>query len=221
MATGYDMKFARAFFGLSLEERLGKLIDNSFPDWVSNANTGVSLVYANACQMVEKVTEKVLEVSEEHLGDFEVFSSCTAHEVEVGYDLYNPDTGAIVKKGENGNEDGYFFMWETGIRALSCDNGKFEPRWLVPQDPALVEHLVKTYGRVFSAQLRYWAHDTDEYPTLVADFKKTIGDFPKVKVVEKELSAKLRKKNRFRLKKKDVPEETPVPITAIAIGLEL
>jgi hypothetical protein len=221
MSTGYDIKFARAFFGLSIEERLAKLIDNSFPDWIVNCNTGVSLIYANACKMVEAVTEKVLETTEEALGDFEVFSSSTAHEVDTGYDLYNPDTGALVKVNENGNADGYFFMWETGIKAMSSDNGTFEPRWLVPQDPAIREGLVKTYGRVFAVQLRYWAQDTDDYKKLYADFKADIANYPDVKVVEKELTGSIRTTRRFRPKQKQEIPLTETKITAIAIGLEL
>jgi hypothetical protein len=221
MSTGYDIKYARAFFGLSIEERLTKLIDNSFPDWIVNCNTGVSLIYANACKMVEAVTEKVLETDEAFLGDFEVFSSSTAHEVETGYDLYNPDTGALVKIGANGNADGYFYMLETGIKAMSSDNGAFDPRWLVPQDPAIKDHLVKTYGRVFPAQLRYWAQDTDEYKKLYEEFKASIGQFPNVKVVEKQLTGSIRTKARFRPKRKDAIELKETPITAIAIGLEL
>jgi len=221
MSTGYDIKYAQAFFGLPVEERLAKLIDNAFPSWVSNCNTGVSLIYSQACKMIEAVTEKVLEVDEAHLGDFEVFSSSTAHEVETGYDLYNPDTGALVAVNANGNPDGYFFMWETGIRALSSDDSKFDPRWLVPEDIKIRDHLVKTYGRVFSAQLRYWSHDADDYQARYDAFKAALAEFPDVKVAEKQLSANIRKKNRFRPKKKDLPDETPVSITAIAIGREL
>ncbi|WOJ89652.1 hypothetical protein RZS28_18020 [Methylocapsa polymorpha] len=221
MTTGYDIKFARAFFGLPVEERLTKLIDNSFPDWIHNCNVGVSLVYDKACHMIEAVTEKVLEVDEAHLGDFEVFASSTAHEVETGYDLYNPDTGALVAIGANGNDDGYFYMLETGIRALSTDNAKFEPRWLVPEDEKIGTHLVKTYGRVFSAQLRYWTHDSDDYQKLYDEFKATIGKFPDVKFVEKQLTAPIRKKSRFRLKRKEALETFDTPVTAIAIGREL
>ncbi len=221
MSTGYDIKFARAFFALPVEARLTKLIDNSFPDWIVNCNVGVSLVYDKACKMIEAVTEKVLETDEAHLGDFEVFSSSTAHEVETGYDLYNPDTGALVAINANGNADGYFYMLETGIRALSTDNGKFEPRWLVPEDPKIRDHLVKTYGRVFPAQLRYWAQDADDYQKLYDEFKATIAKFPDVTVVEKQLTAAIRKKNRFRPKRKDALETVDTPITAIAIGREL
>jgi hypothetical protein len=220
MATGYDIKYARAFFGLPVEERLGKIINNAWPSWVSNCNTGVSLIYANACKMIEAVTEKILEVDEAFLGDFEVFASSTAHEVETGYDLYNPDTGALVAINANGNPDGYFFMLETGIKALSSDDGTFDPRWLIPQDPAIKDHLVKTYGRIFSAQLRYWAHDAEGYQDRYDSFKAAIGKFPDVKVGETQLSAKLRQKNRFRPKKKDLPAEAPTEVTAIAIGIE-
>jgi hypothetical protein len=220
MTTGYDIKFARAFFGLPVEDRLGKVIDHSFPSWISNCNTGVSLIYANACKMIEAVTEKILEADENHLGDFEVFASSTAHEVETGYDLYNPDTGALVAVNANGNPDGYFFMLETGIKALSSDDGAFDPRWLIPQDPAVKDHLVKTYGRIFSAQLRFWTHDAEGYQERYDAFKASIGKFPEVKLAEKQLSANLRKKNRFRPKKKDLPEETPTKVTAIAIGIE-
>jgi len=221
MATGYDIKFARAFFGLPVEARLNKLIDNSFADWVKNCNLGVSLIYANACKMIEGVTEKVLEVNEQYLGDFEIFASSTAHEVETGYDLYNPDTGALVAKNTNGNEDGYFYMLETGIRALSCDNGTFDPRWLVPENPEISTHLVNKYGRVFSAQLRYWAQDADDYKQRYDAFKETMATFPDVMVVEKELKANIRKTARFRPKKKQLPEMAETTITAIAIGREL
>jgi hypothetical protein len=204
-----------------VEGRLTKLIDNSFADWVKNCNLGVSLIYANACKMVESVTEKVIEVNEQYLGDFEIFSSSTAHEVETGYDLYNPDTGAIVAKGTNGHDDGYFYMLETGIRALSCDNGTFEPRWLVPENPDVRSHLIDKYGRVFSAQLRYWAQDVDDYKERYDAFKASLAKFPDVKVVEKELTANIRKKARFRPKKKDIPEMAETKITAIAIGREL
>lgn len=221
MTTGYDIKFARAFFALPVEARLTKLIDNSFGDWIKNCNVGVSLIYANACTMIEGVTEKILEVDEQHLGDFEVFASSTAHEVETGYDLYNPDTGALVAANANGNPDGYFFMLETGIRALSCDNGTFEPQWLVPQDTAVRDHLVQKYGRVFSAQLRYWAQDADGYQERYDAFKASMAKFPDVTVVEKQLTANIRKKARFRPKKKDVPEMAETLITAVAIGREL
>ncbi len=221
MTTGYDIKFARAFFALPVETRLTKLIDNSFGDWIKNCNVGVSLIYANACKMIEGVTEKILEVDEQHLGDFEVFASSTAHEVETGYDLYNPDTGALVAANANGNPDGYFFMLETGIRALSCDNGTFEPQWLVPQDTAVRDHLVQKYGRVFSAQLRYWAQDADGYQERYDAFKASMAKFPDVTVVEKQLTANIRKKARFRPKKKDVPEMAETLITAVAIGREL
>jgi hypothetical protein len=220
MATGYDIEFARRFFALPVEGRLGKLIDNSFPEWVTNCNTGVSLIYANACKMIEAVTEKILEVDESRLGDFEVFSSSTAHEVETGYDLYNPDTGALVAVNANGNPDGYFFMLETGIKALSSDDGTFEPRWLVPEKPEIKQQLVATYGRIFSAQLRFWAQDAEGYRERYDQFKAIMGKFPDVKVVEKQFSANLRKKNRFRPKKKDLPDETPTPVTAVAIGIE-
>jgi hypothetical protein len=221
MSTGYDIKYAQAFFALPVEERLAKLIDNAFPAWVANCNTGVSLIYDQACKMIEAVTEKILETDEAHLGDFEVFSSSTAHEVETGYDLYNPDTGALVAIGANGNADGYFFMLETGIRALSSDDAKCDPRWLVPEDAKIREKLIKTYGRVFPAQLRYWTHDGADYQARYDEFKASLAKFPNVKVAEKQLSANLRKKNRFRPKKKDLPDETPTSITAIAIGLEL
>ncbi|MHB8886978.1 MAG: hypothetical protein ACYC5H_18180 [Methylovirgula sp.] len=221
MTTGYDIKFARAFFGLPVETRLTKLIDNSFGDWIKNCNLGVSLIYANACKMIEGVTEKVLEVNEQYLGDFEVFSSSTAHEVETGYDLYNPDTGALVAINANGNPDGYFYMLETGIRALSCDNGTFEPHWLVPEKPEVRNHLVEKYGRVFSAQLRYWAHDADGYQERYDAFKASLAKFPDVVMVEKELTANIRKKARFRPKKKDIPEMAETKITAVAIGREL
>ncbi len=221
MTTGYDIKFARAFFGLPVETRLTKLIDNSFGDWIKNCNLGVSLIYANACKMIEGVTEKVLEVNEQYLGDFEVYASSTAHEVETGYDLYNPDTGALVAINANGNADGYFYMLETGIRALSCDNGTFEPRWLVPEKPEVRNHLVGKYGRVFSAQLRYWAHDADGYQERYDAFKASLAKFPDVTMVEKELTANIRKKARFRPKKKDIPEMAETKITAIAIGREL
>ncbi len=220
MATGYDIEFARTFFALPVEARLGKIIDNSFPAWVENCNNGVSLIYANACKMIEGVTEKVLEVDEARLGDFEVFASSTAHEVETGYDLYNPDTGALVAVNANGNPDGYFYMLETGIRALSSDNIEFQPYWLVPENPAVKEQLVKTYGRIFSAQLRFWARDAEGFQERYDQFVAAMGKFPDVKVVEKQLSANLRKKNRFRPKKKDLPEQTPTQVTAIAIGIE-
>ena len=221
MTTGYDIKFAHAFFGLPVETRLTKLIDNSFGDWIKNCNLGVSLIYANACKMIEGVTEKVLEVNEQYLGDFEVYASSTAHEVETGYDLYNPDTGALVAINANGNADGYFYMLETGIRALSCDNGTFEPHWLVPEKPEVRNHLVGKYGRVFSAQLRYWAHDADGYQERYDAFKASLAKFPDVTMVEKELTANIRKKARFRPKKKDIPEMAETKITAIAIGREL
>jgi hypothetical protein len=220
MATGYDIEFARAFFGLPIEARLGKLIDNSFPDWVKNCNSGVSLVYANACKMIEAVTEKVLEVSEDRLGDFEVFASSTAHEVETGSDLYNPDTGALVAIDANNNPDGYFYMLETGIGALSTDRLEFQPHWLVPEKPEIKNHLIEAYGRIFSAQLRYWTHDADGFAERYDQFKAIMAKFPDVKVVEKQLVANLRSKNRFRPKKKDLPEATPTEITAIAIGIE-
>ncbi|ACB95253.1 hypothetical protein [Beijerinckia indica] len=221
MTTGYDIKYAKAFFDLPIEARLTKIIDNSFPDWVNNCNTGVSLIYANACKMVEAVTEKVLETSEDHLGDFEVFSSSTAHEVETGYDLFNPDTGALVAAGTNGVAEGYFYFLETGIRCMSSDNAKFEPRWLTPEDPAIVENLVKTYQHVFPVQLRFWAQDAEDYQSLYDTFKATLKDFPKVSVVEKQLSAPLRAKFRFRPKRKEQIELVETPVTAIAIGLEL
>jgi len=220
MTTGYDIKYARAFFALPVEERLGKLVGNSFPEWVKNCNTGVSLIYANACKMVEAVTEKMLETDEAHLGDFEVFSSSTAHEVETGYDLYNPDTGALVAVNANGNPDGYFFMLETGIKAMSSDDGTFEPRWLVPEKPEIKDNLSRTYGRIFSAQLRYWAQDAEGYQERYDQFKAIMGKFPDVKFVEKQLSANIRKKNRFRPKKKDLPEEIATQVTAVAIGIE-
>ncbi|HYP57137.1 MAG TPA: hypothetical protein VEQ35_02510 [Beijerinckia sp.] len=219
--TGYDIKYARAFFGLPIEERLTKIIDNSFPSWITNCNIGVSLVYANACNMILAVTEKVLEVDEAHLGDFEVFASSTAREVETGYDLYNPDTGALVAINANGNPDGYFYMLETGIKAMSSDNGTFDPRWIVPQEPGVRDHLVNKYGKVFSVQLRYWAHDADDYQKLYDDFKAQLKDFPDVKIVEKQLTAGIRKKFRFRPKRKEALETIDTPITAIAIGLEL
>jgi hypothetical protein len=220
MTTGYDIKFARTFFGLSLEERLTKIIDNSFPEWVTNCNTGVSLIYANACKMAEGVTEKILETDEAHLGDFEVFASSTAHEVDTGYELYNPDTGALVAINANGNPDGYFFMIETGIRALSSDNGTFDPRWLVPQDEAIRDNLVKTYGKVFSVQFRFWSHDDEDYQKRYDEFKASIGSFPKVAMVEKELSADIRVKRRFRPKQKGI-DLVVTKVTGIAIGLEL
>lgn len=221
MTTGYDIKFARAFFGLPVEARLTKLIDNSFGDWIKNCNLGVSLIYANACKMIEGVTEKVLEVDEQYLGDFEVYASSTAHEVDTGYDLYNPDTGALVAMNANGNPDGYFYMLETGIRALSCDNGTFEPRWLVPEGPDVRDQLVQKYGRVFSAQLRYWAQDAEGYQERYDALKASLAKFPDVIMVEKQLTANIRKKARFRPKKKDVPEMAETKITAIAIGREL
>ena len=155
------------------------------------------------------------------LGDFEVFSSSTAHEVETGYDLYNPDTGALVAINANGNADGYFFMLETGIRAFSSDDAKFDPRWLVPEDAKIRDHLLKTYGRVFPAQLRFWTHDSDSYQARYDEFKSSLAKFPDVKVAEKQLSAAIRKKNRFRPKRKEALEVFDTPITAIAIGREL
>jgi hypothetical protein len=220
MSTGYDIKYAQAFFALSVEERLTKLIDNSFASWTHNVNYGVSLVYAKACEMIEAVTEKIFETDEAHLGGFEIFSSSTAHEVETGYDLFNPDTGGQSEPDANG-KDGYFFMLETGIMALSRDNAKFEPRWLVPEDPAVRDPLVKKYGRVFSTQLRFWTPDADDYQERYDAFKASLKEFPKVHMVEKQLSAGLRKKNRFRLKKKEALELVETPVTAIAIGLEL
>lgn len=219
MSTGYDVKYAQAFFALSEEERLAKVIENSFPSWVRNANEGVSLVYAKACEMIEAVTEKIFETDEAHLGGFEIFSSSTAHEVETGYDLYNPDTGGQIEPVDG--KDGYFYMMETGIMALSRDDAKFEPKWLVPEDPAVREPLVKKYGRVFSTQLRFWAHDADEYQARYDAFKASLKEFPNVKIAEKQFDAALRKKNRFRIKKKETIELVETKVTGIAIGLEL
>lgn len=221
MSTGYDVKYAQAFFALPVEERLAKLIDNAFPAWTYNVNYGVSLIYAKACEMIEAVTEKIFEVDEAHLGGFEIFSSSTAYEVETGYDLYNPDTGGQIEPSANDGKEGYFFMLETGILALSRDDAKLEPKWLVPEDPAVRDPLVKKYGRVFSAQLRYWTHDADGYQERYDAFKASLKEFPNVHIAEKQLSTGLRPKHRFRLKKKEALELVETPITAIAIGLEL
>jgi hypothetical protein len=219
MPTGYDLKFAKAFFDLPVEGRLNKIIDNSFPSWIENCNNGVSLIYANACKMMEGVTEKVLETDEDHLGPFEVFASSTAYEVETGYDLYNPDTGGIVPLNEKG-EDGYFYMLETGIRSMSCDDGVFDPRWLIPENPETRPYLVKKYGKVFSVQLRFWSHDSETYKARYDEYKAMMAKFPDVKVVEKELSASLRSKFRFRPKRKEKIDLVDTKVTAIAVGID-
>lgn len=220
MTTGYDIKYAEAFFSLPVEGRLEKLIDKSFPEWIVNCNTGVSLIYANACKMIEGVTEKVFEVNEDNLGPFEIFASSTAYEVEVGYDLYNPDTGGIIPLNAEG-KDGYFYFLETGIRGMSCDDGVMDPRWLVPEDPELVAHLRRKYGKVFSAQLRFWSHDSETYQARYDEFKAMLAKYPDVKIVEKQLTASLRSKYRFRPKRKEKIDLVETKVTAIAIGLDL
>jgi len=219
MPTGYDIKYAQAFFGLSLEERLSKLVDKTFPEWVNNCNTGVSLIYANACTMLEGVIEKVFETSEENLGPFEIFASSTAHEVEVGYDLYNPDGGGIIPLTDG--KDGYFFMLETGIRSMSSDDAVLDPKWLVPQDDAeLRPYLVNKYGKVFCSQVRFWAQDSETYQARYDEYKAMMKNFPDVKVVEKEFTADLRSKFRFRPKRKEKIDLVSTKITAVAIGLD-
>ncbi len=218
MPTGYDIKYAQAFFALSPEDRLNKIIDKSFPEWINNCNTGVSLIYANACTMMEGVTEKVFEVEEGQFGPFEIFASSTAHEVEVGYDMYNPDTGGIVPLTDG--KDGYFYMLETGIRGMSTDEGTLEPKWLIPEDPETRPYLVGKYGKVFAAQLRYFSQDSETYKARYDEFKEKIKSFPDVKVVEKELSAELRNKFRFRPKRKEKIDLVTTKITAIAIGID-
>jgi len=219
MSTGYDIKFAKAFFDLPIEARLEKIIDKSFPEWIVNCNTGVSLIYANACKMMEGVTEKVLEVDENALGPFEVFASSTAYEVETGYDMYNPDTGAIALPG--GGHETYFYMLETGIRAMSCDDGVLDPRWLIPEDPETRPYLVNKYKNVFSAQLRFWSHDSETYQARYDEYKAMMAKYPDVKVVEKELTASLRSKYRFRPKRKEKIDLVETKITAIAIGIDM
>jgi hypothetical protein len=219
MSTGYDIKFAKAFFDLPIEARLEKIIDKSFPEWIVNCNTGVSLIYANACKMMEGVTEKVLEVDENALGPFEVFASSTAYEVETGYDMYNPDTGGIALPG--GGHETYFYMLETGIRAMSCDDGVLDPRWLIPEDPETRPYLVNKYKNVFSAQLRFWSHDSETYQARYAEYKAMMEKFPHVKVVEKELTASLRSKYRFRPKRKEKIDLVETKVTAIAIGVDM
>jgi hypothetical protein len=159
-----------------------------------------------------------LEVEENALGPFEVFASSTAYEVETGYDMYNPDTGGIAMPG--GDHEPYFYMLETGIRSMSCDDGVCDPRWLIPEDPETRPYLVGKYKNVFSAQLRFWSQDSETYKARYDEFKEKIKSFPDVKVVEKELSASLRNKFRFRPKRKEKIDLVETKITAVAIGID-
>ncbi|HYP58462.1 MAG TPA: hypothetical protein VEQ35_09290, partial [Beijerinckia sp.] len=216
---GYDIRFAQSFFALSIEERLSRLIEATFSDWCMHLNDGISLVYDNACAMINGVTENIFAVDLECPGDFEIFSSRLGFKIETGHDQFNPDAGGFTIGGSP--KERLLFMFETGVRAMSAEDATFAPRYLLPEDPSVCHELGETFGHVFSAQLRFWTRDLPDYQGRYDEFRASLDSYPDVKVVEKNLSANLRRQLRFRLKRKEPVEFFQTPVTAIAIGREL
>ncbi|ACB94332.1 hypothetical protein [Beijerinckia indica] len=224
--ASYDMRFARAFFALSPQERLHRMIDTTFEDWRVNLNEGVSLVYDSACAMIQGVTEKIFGVDpltpsslDAGAGDvFDIVSSRLALPIETGHDQFNPDAGALTRPDA---PDPCLFLFETAVRALSSEDARFEPRYLLPSDAAEREALGKHYGRVFSVQLRFWTQDLPDYEARYHALQEELADYPDVVKAEKVFRVPLRIPLRFRMKHKEPFDRVETAVTAIAIGREL
>jgi len=223
--ASYDMRFACAFLDRTPQQRLSHIIDTTFPDWHRHLNEGVNLVYDNACSMIQSITEKIFGVDPEAPAPegvegetFSIVSSRLALPIETGHDQFNPDAGAFALPDA---ARPFLFMFETAVRAMSSEDAAFEPHFLLPQTEAERHALAKSYGEVFSVQLRFWTQDLADYPARYATFRETLADFPDLFVAEKVFHPLLRKPLRFRLKHKEPFDEVETAVTAIAIGRTL
>lgn len=204
------------FLALPADTRLSLILDRSFVSWCAHANDGVSLVYDHATLMVAKIVKQILTVEEtDSFADWEVFSTRMVLNIETGYDAYDPDAGAFQRKSPK--KEGQLFMIETAVRAMSSSDALFDPRYLVPQDPLQRASLKSEFGHIFSVQFRFWSEDHTDFGSRLAALRAQIAKIPEAIMVEKQLSASLRRTNRFRLKRK-VLDFRDTPVRAIAIG---
>jgi hypothetical protein len=216
-----DLAVADRFFALSLEERLSRILDIAFPVWCTHVNEGVSLVYDNTCVMVHDVTAKILGVETRLAkGGFEIFGSRQALRVEMALEQFNPDAGGFALK-ETDKKLPYLLMFESSIKAMTSEDFRFEPSCLLPQDEPQKSELAATYAHVFSAQFRFWTKELPDYPARRDALRSGLADIPQAKLVERDLSADLRVKNRFKLKRKEPFETVKTKVAGIAIGLDL
>jgi len=216
-----DLAVADRFFALSLEERLSRILDVAFPIWCAHVNEGVSLVYDNTCVMVHDVTAKIMGVEQRLAkGGFEVFGSRQALRIEMALENFNPDAGGFALEEKAGKLP-YLLMFQSSIKAMTSEDFRFEPKCLLPQDEAMNGELAATYAHVFSAQFRFWSKDAADYQPRLDAFRTSLADMPGAQVVEQSLSAELRIKNRFKLKRKEPLETVATEVMGIAIGLDL
>jgi hypothetical protein len=217
----FDLAVADRFFALPLEERLTRILDIAFPIWCAHVNEGVSLVYDNTCVMVHDVTAKIMG-AERRLakGEFEIFGSRQALRLEMALDQFNPDAGGFALAEKDGKLP-YLLMFESSIKAMTSDDFRFEPACLLPQDEAMKSELATTYNHVFSAQFRFWPKELSDYQARFEAMRGALAGVPGARAVEQNLSAELRSKNRFKLKRKEPLETVATEITGIAIGLDL
>jgi hypothetical protein len=216
-----DLAVADRFFALSLEERLARILDIAFPIWCAHVNEGVSLVYDNTCVMVHDVTAKIMGVETRLAkGGFEIFGSRQALRIEMALEQFNPDAGGFATAAADGKL-AYLFMLESSIKAMTSEDFRFEPSCLLPPDEAQNKELVETYHRVFSAQFRFWPKELPDYQSRKEALHATLKEMPSASIVERDFSADLRVKNRFKLKRKEPFEPVATQVAGIAIGLDL
>jgi hypothetical protein len=216
-----DLAVADRFFALSLQERLSRILDVAFPIWCAHVNEGVSLVYDNTCVMVHDVTAKIMGVEKRLAkGGFEVFGSRQALRIEMALENFNPDAGGFALEQKAGKLP-YLLMFQSSIKAMTSEDFRFEPQCLLPPDEVQNKELIETYRHVFSAQFRFWTQDAPDYEARTGAFRASLEAMPAAMSVEQNLSADLRVKNRFKLKRKEPLETIATKVTGIAIGLDL
>jgi hypothetical protein len=216
-----DLAVADRFFALSLEERLARILDIAFPIWCTHLNDGVSLVYDNTCVMVHDVTAKIMGVETRLAkGGFEIFGSRQALRVEMAIEQFNPDAGGFATAAVD-RKLPYLLMFESSIKSMTSEDFRFEPSCLLPPDEAQNKELAETYSHVFSAQFRFWPKELADYQSRSEALRAALSDMPKAALVEQNLVAELRSKNRFKLKRKEPFEPVTTEVAGIAIGLDL
>ena len=89
-----------------------------------------------------------------------------------------------------------------------------------PPDEAQNKELADTYGQVFSAQFRFWPKELADYQSRVEAPRSGLASMPKAALVEQNLVADLRAKNRFKLKRKEPFEPVATEVGRNCIGLD-
>jgi hypothetical protein len=153
-------------------------------------------------------------------GPFAIFSSRLGLPIDLGLDNFNPDAGAMSLP-EGGGKPRYLLMLQTAVRSLSTDDAPLEPRYLLPQEPAIFDALAEAYEQIFAVQFRFWAKDLADESARYQAFRASLADHPEVVCVEKDFSAMLRVKHRFRIKRKEPLETFETAVRGIAIGRDI